>query len=172
MHRKFRVCREFPPRYGFGARSRSNTDAPFSRAEIAAQSAALPPPTTRTSGDLMLLDKVIALPHLHDRADGRQTCSAHCRRMPATLNLAGAWDLDQMIKFPRRARFAEKPVLLASMPFQMMAWPGLATPGRCQGTGLGWWRPQRRNRRRATGRLGPVCKTCRVHFALLARRQS
>ena len=79
MQRKFRVCREFPPRYGFGARSRSSADAPASRAEIAAQSAALPPPTTRTAGDLVIFDNVIAWPHLHDPTDVRQTCSATSR---------------------------------------------------------------------------------------------
>ena len=46
MHRKFRVCTEFPPRHSKGADSNKSTEAPASRAVNAAHNAALPPPTT------------------------------------------------------------------------------------------------------------------------------
>src|SRR4029077_12613153 len=51
MSRRLRVWRLFPPRKAFGACSRSTTEAPASRAVIAAQRPAFPPPTTRTSQD-------------------------------------------------------------------------------------------------------------------------
>ena len=49
MQRMLRVCTELPPRQACGADSKINTSAPISRAVSAAQSAALPPPITRTS---------------------------------------------------------------------------------------------------------------------------
>ncbi|KAG1443062.1 hypothetical protein G6F57_018222 [Rhizopus arrhizus] len=49
MQRKLRVCCELPPRHSRGAASSSITLAPASRAIRAAHSAALPPPTTKTS---------------------------------------------------------------------------------------------------------------------------
>jgi len=49
MHRKFLVCVELPPRQSLGADSRIRTLQPASRAMRAAQRAALPPPTTKTS---------------------------------------------------------------------------------------------------------------------------
>src|SRR5499426_733299 len=49
MQRRFRVWRLLPPRNAFGADSTSRTEAPSFRAVIAAQSAAFPPPRTRTS---------------------------------------------------------------------------------------------------------------------------
>src|SRR5512147_1578536 len=49
MARRFRVWRLLPPRIARGACSTRRTRAPASRAVIAAQSAALPPPITSTS---------------------------------------------------------------------------------------------------------------------------
>src|SRR4029453_8536651 len=49
MQRRLRVCCELPPRHSRGEASRRSTLAPASRALSAAHSAALPPPTTRTS---------------------------------------------------------------------------------------------------------------------------
>jgi len=53
MQRKLRVCRLLPPRYGLGALSSNNTDAPASAAAIAAHKPALPPPMTNTSGPVV-----------------------------------------------------------------------------------------------------------------------
>src|SRR5215475_9277638 len=49
MQRRLRVCLLLPPRKSFGAASRTSTLAPASRAVMAADIAALPPPTTSTS---------------------------------------------------------------------------------------------------------------------------
>ena len=49
MQRKLRVWRLLPPRQKRGADSTMSTDRPASRAVIAAQMAALPPPITSTS---------------------------------------------------------------------------------------------------------------------------
>jgi hypothetical protein len=53
MQRKFRVWRLLPPRKWRGACSTINTEAPARRAEIAAHTAALPPPMTSTSTGLL-----------------------------------------------------------------------------------------------------------------------
>ena len=47
--RRLRVWRLLPPRIGAGACSSTSTEAPASRAVMAAVSAALPPPTTTMS---------------------------------------------------------------------------------------------------------------------------
>ena len=47
--RRLRVCRLLPPRNTCGACSSTITEAPVSRAVIAAHNAALPPPMTATS---------------------------------------------------------------------------------------------------------------------------
>jgi hypothetical protein len=49
MQRKLRVWVELPPRQSCGADSKIRTLQPASLAMRAAQSAALPPPTTKTS---------------------------------------------------------------------------------------------------------------------------
>ena len=79
MHRKFRVCRLFPPRYGFGALSSKVTEAPASAAVIAAQRAALPPPTTKTSGSVFRGLKVTSkrLPRLPAPTSRRTDVKEH-----------------------------------------------------------------------------------------------
>jgi hypothetical protein len=54
MQRKFLVCEELPPRHSGGADSSRVTDAPLSAAMSAAQSAAFPPPMTKTLGNSTL----------------------------------------------------------------------------------------------------------------------
>src|SRR5437870_12368249 len=49
MQRRLRVCRLLPPRKCLGAHSSRSTVLPALRAVMAAHSAALPPPKTRTS---------------------------------------------------------------------------------------------------------------------------
>src|SRR5438552_13835651 len=49
MQRRLRVCRLLPPRKCLGAHSSRRTLLPARRAVMAAHSAALPPPNTRTS---------------------------------------------------------------------------------------------------------------------------
>src|SRR5438034_757251 len=49
MQRRLRVCRLLPPRKCLGAHSSRRTLFPARRAVMAAHSAALPPPSTRTS---------------------------------------------------------------------------------------------------------------------------
>ena len=123
------VCREFPPRHGFGARSSSSTDLPASRAEIAAQSAALPPPTTRTSGDFVIFDKVIARLHVHDSTDGRQTCIAASRAR------AGGTEIVACVESGVRDQsFAEVKVHGVSCPLAVALLRRIArAAGACQG---------------------------------------
>src|SRR5512139_2149714 len=54
-----RVWRLFPPRKCRGAHSSSVTAAPFSRAVMAALSAAAPPPITNTSVSLWMPDVIL-----------------------------------------------------------------------------------------------------------------
>src|SRR5262245_13272129 len=56
------VKKPLPPRHASGAFSRTSTRAPCSRAESAAHIAALPPPTTMTSGAAVAMSE-------HDLAD-------------------------------------------------------------------------------------------------------
>src|SRR6266540_771427 len=82
MQRRLRVWRLLPPRKCFGAHSTSCTLAPARRALIAAHSAALPPPSTRTSqlreASIVLHDKWPHTPRAYGTS-GRDGSIGHAK---------------------------------------------------------------------------------------------